>query len=509
MTMAKGQIISGGYGKILIRQKSKEQIELGELLISETKDYKILLQVYDLVFGSQISQQNLELISGINLEEQSDFRFMDPELRNYIIAIAKNLLTIKENKGVLNKTLPAFFSEVREVEKKDLVFIEKPKTPLYFGKLRSGSKTLDVDIFLNGENVFSHHILVAGTTGRGKSVLMSNLLWDCVDKEYCGILVLDPHDEYFGKTKLGLKDHPERRKVIYYSPKNVPPGQRTLKINLQNIRPSHFNGVMQWSDPQNEALNAYYRKYGSTWIEAILLEKGLDIAFNEATVNVVKRRLLSSLDLQLNGNDIICRGVFDITAGTLTIADIVGELESGSVVIVDTSGFDSNVEILIGSLVTSEIFRKYKKYKIDGTLKDRPVISIILEEAPRVLGKDVLERGPNIFSTIAREGRKFKIGLTAITQLPSLIPKSILANMNTKIILGVEMKSERLAIIESASQDLSDDDRNIASLDIGEAIITSNFARFAIPIKVPLFEDVAKKGYQSTIKTDFGRVGTK
>ena len=123
----------------------------------------------------------------------------------------------------------------------------------------------------------------------------------------------------------------------------------------------------------------------------------------------------------------------------------------------------------------------------------KPVISILLEEAPRVLGKEVLEKGPNIFSTIAREGRKFKIGLTAITQLPSLIPRQILANMNTKIILGIEMQPERQAIIESASQDLSSDSRSIAALDKGEAIITSNFTRFALPVKIPLFETYAKK----------------
>jgi DNA helicase HerA-like ATPase len=126
-------------------------------------------------------------------------------------------------------------------------------------------------------------------------------------------------------------------------------------------------------------------------------------------------------------------------------------------------------------------------------LGDKPVISVVLEEAPRVLGKEVLESGPNVFSTIAREGRKFKVGLTAITQLPSLIPREILANMNTKIVLGIEMKPERQAIIESASQDLSQDDRNIASLDKGEAIVTSNFMRFAMPIKIPLFEEYISK----------------
>ena len=62
------------------------------------------------------------------------------------------------------------------------------------------------------------------------------------------------------------------------------------------------------------------------------------------------------------------------------------------------------------------------------------------------------------------------------------------------------------AIIESASQDLSEDDRNIASLDIGEAIITSNFARFATPIKIPFFEEFAKENKKEEVKKDFGGI---
>ena len=136
----------------------------------------------------------------------------------------------------------------------------------------------------------------------------------------------------------------------------------------------------------------------------------------------------------------------------------------------------------------------------------KPVISILLEEAARVLGKETLERGSNVFGSIAREGRKFKVGLIAITQLPSLIPRDILANMNTKIILGVEMKPERQALIESAAQDLSSDDRQIASLDKGEAIVTSNFARFATPIYVPLFSDIVKEEKPLLKKMSFGGI---
>ena len=139
------------------------------------------------------------------------------------------------------------------------------------------------------------------------------------------------------------------------------------------------------------------------------------------------------------------------------------------------------------------VVNKYKYYKMGGSLNEKPVISVVLEEAPRVLGKDALERGNNIFSTIAREGRKFKVGLIAITQLPSLIPKDVLANLNTKVILGIEMKLERQAIIEGAAQDLSEDSRTIASLDKGEAIITSTFSSFAVPIKIPDFNETIKQ----------------
>jgi len=505
--MTKALIISGEFGKIVARQKSAADVGIGELLVSESNTGKIILEVIDLVFGSQISQQNLELMSGIRLEHDmdQDLDFLDEELRAYGLLILKPILFVGPDGARLCKTLPKFFSEVRELVKEDLKFLVRPEDSLMFGKLRSGSKTLDVDICLNGRDVFSHHVLVSGTTGRGKSVLMSNLLWETVDKDYCGILVLDPHDEYYGRDKFGLKDHPRQDNVVYYTHNAVPVGCKTLKINLSTIRPEHFAGAIGFSDAQKQALTAYHRRYGTSWVEALVLEKPLEVSFHEATLGVVKRRILSVLDLEFNGQQLFSNGVFTLNAGEAIVSDICRELESGKLVVVDTSSFTGAVEILIGSLITTEMFNKYRKYKVAGVLGLKPVISIVLEEAPRVLGKEVLEQGPNIFSTIAREGRKFKIGLTAITQLPSLIPRQILANMNTKIIMGIEMSSERQAIIDSASQDLSSAGRAIASLDKGEAIITSNFSKFAVPVKIPMFGAEQKKVERD--KLAFGGVG--
>lgn len=56
------------------------------------------------------------------------------------------------------------------------------------------------------------------------------MLWNLVD-ENVGILVLDPHDEYYGRGNTkGLKDHPRHEEVLYYSP-NPPRGGLELKIN--------------------------------------------------------------------------------------------------------------------------------------------------------------------------------------------------------------------------------------------------------------------------------------
>ena len=341
------------------------------------------------------------------------------------------------------------------------------------------------------------------------SNLMSCILWGILDKDYAGMLVLDPHDEYYGRNGLGLKDHPAVGKVSYYTPVKPPAGAQTLKINLTKLKPEHFHGAIMLTDPQRQCLQVYHKKFGANWILSLLKEEKIEhVHFHEDTIAVVKRKLISLLGLDFDQGQFSCQGIFDTVAGENTIADICRDLERGNIVVVDTSYFSGAVEILIGSLITNEIFERYKYYKRIGQLDDKPVVSIVLEEALRVLGKNVLEQGSNVFDTIAREGRKFKVGLIAITQLPSEIPKPILANMNTKIILGIEMGSERQAVIESSPQDLSQDNRNIASLDIGEALVTSIFTKFAVPVKVPLFKELVR---QSIVKnkdeTEMGYVG--
>ncbi|MFB5632956.1 MAG: ATP-binding protein [Nitrosopumilus sp.] len=507
-----GQVVGGSFGDIVIRQKAGTNLEIGDLMVSEENGSFLILQVFSLEFGSQIQDKMQQMMSGVNLEQGVvDAQFYEPDFVNYVLARIKPLARVyKENNDVkIPKSLPSFFNKLRLITKEDLKFLQKEKDSVFVGYIRSGSKIIkEAEVWLPAEDVFSHHMLIPATTGRGKSNLVKTILWSVLDTNKVGALVLDAHDEYFGRTGIGLKLHPRAKdNLMYYTPSNPPVGANRLTINLQSIRPEHFEGIVDFSDPQFQAIRMAFRQHRKNWIRELMLTDAVDAGmennsqsrgeFAAATMMVVQRklRLLLSLEKDEEGVVFSRHEVFDSTTkGLTTVDDIVKDIEQGKVVVLDTSRLGDEAELLVGNIIASKLLEKYKDAKASGELDRKPVATIVIEEAPRVIGVDVLTtRNDNIYSTIAKEGRKFKVGLTAITQLSSVIPKTILANMNTKIILGNEMKQEREAIIASASQDLSEDDKNIASLDKGEAIITSIFVPFAMPIKIPLFEDIVKE----------------
>ncbi|MBI2085474.1 MAG: ATP-binding protein [Candidatus Aenigmarchaeota archaeon] len=490
------QIINGSQGEIILREKSTQPVELGEILIAEDDENKILLQVYDLQYGSQLDSVRIELASGLNIEENwKGLQFIDPELRNYVLLKAKALAQLKkiDNKIIVPKRMPKHFSMVRRFSDKDEEFIAKHDNPLFLGNLRSGSKDLGIKVNINGPEALAHHMLIAATTGRGKSNFLKVMLWDAIDKNYCGILVLDPHDEYYSVLE---KNPASRGNLFYYTNKKGVAGSYSLRIDVKTIKPDDVTGVINFTDAQEQAIIKYWKSFGDNWLVEMVKDKqGIfeKEGVHPGSLMVVQRKIHTQLGLQSKEGNIACdNDIFDVSSGEKTIEDICRFLSAGKKVVIDTSMLMDEAELLVGSIIANRILETHKSKKAGNKLDESPVISIAIEEAPRVLAENKIDKSNNIYATIAREGRKFKVGLIAITQLSSVIPKEIMANMNTKVIFGNELAAEREAIISSASQDLSKDGKNIASLNKGEAIISSIFTNFATPVKVPLIEDIIK-----------------
>ena len=271
-----GQVISGDVAGILIREKNVgKNIELGDLLIIDEDDNNsVLLKVFDLSFGSQISPSNMELAAGLSLEGMGDeIGFYESNLRNYTLANAKAIIKITKEGIKIPKVLPKFFSKIRYATKEDLQFIsEPPEDPVYLGNIRSGSKVLDdVPVYLNGTDFFTHHVLIPATTGRGKSNLVKTMLWSVLKLGKFGVLVLDAHDEYYGRHELGLKDHPNAKEKLRYYSSDAPVGSNTLLINIRTIAPEHFEGIVNFTEAQKQAIWLFSNTFRERWIERIVL----------------------------------------------------------------------------------------------------------------------------------------------------------------------------------------------------------------------------------------------
>src|SRR5439155_13639176 len=114
-----------------------------------------------------------------------------------------------------------------------------------------------------------------------------------------------------------------------------------------------------------------------------------------------------------------------------------------------------------------------------------------LEEAQRVRPK-VKRAEEDVAPRVAREGRKFKVGLCAVSQQPKLIDDELLSQFNTFFILGLADEKDRNILRGSSKQDISDLGPEIQTLMPGEAIVTNLEAPFALPAQVFLYEEYLK-----------------
>lgn len=491
-----GRVIWARTGDVVIREAEDADLEVGTLLAWEGRDRKFLLQVLAQEHGSQSDRRMHELVAGMHMQPAPpQTESLELGFPSYLLAHAKPLAVV-ERDGLPRKPkrIPHTSGPVRRATAEDLAFMPGPGPGrVFLGPIRSGSDVIGgTGLYVDATKMFSHHVLVPATTGRGKSNLIKCMMHGLLGAGTVGALVLDAHGEYY----QGLSAHPEAasRLVCYTGSPARKPGQVQLRVNVRTVNPKHFKGVVEFTEAQERMMWDLWGEHREEWIIHLLdEEKDGDVPERQRTTRMVLRqKVRGSLGMKTGGT--FCTD----TAGGNAIREMARHVSEGRVVVLDTSGLASSVELMIGSMAAGRILWECQQASDRGELDGRPAATIIMEEVPRLLAGG-LDDG-NAFAVIAREGRKFKVGLTVITQLSSIIPREIMANLGTKIILGNEMRAERDAVVGSAAQDLSGDYDAIASLEVGEAIVSSVFVPFAVPIKVPRFEDLARPRPKARIK---------
>jgi hypothetical protein len=172
---------------------------------------------------------------------------------------------------------------------------------------------------------------------------------------------------------------------------------------------------------------------------------------------------------------------------------ILGELAEGKVVLVDVSGLGSTEEVLVASYLTRRVLEKWQAAFLEGPERQNrlPVVAVALEEAQRVLSQNKV-RETNVFPRVAREGRKFGVGLLAVSQQPKLLDDELLSQFNTFFVLGLADEKDRNILRSSAKQDLSALGPEIQTLMPGECLVVNLAAPFAVPASVYLYDEAVK-----------------
>jgi len=329
----------------------------------------------------------------------------------------------------------------------------------------------------------------------------------------------------------------------YLTAKDIADGNGMAKIRLSraDIIPQDIISITEFSEQQGQFANLMYSFFGEAWISRILSgdigDSHAVSSYMEATKSAVERRLSF---LRVGASKVVtaCDPEIGYEYDSM-LQELVCALEKGRIITVDTTlmsemeqfllttvlarvmfslrkalksargtadslkheislafgvdfengnyGSKSLVDALLDALEQGEL--PYLKNGVPVTIEQLPHINFVIEEAPSVLNPEKIRFG-SVFRDISRQGRKFQIGLTIVSQQVTAIDEGILTQMNTEITMALGNETERREAIRNASADLYGFEKELQVMGKGQAMLTASYRDVPLPVQAPLFEDM-------------------
>lgn len=175
-----------------------------------------------------------------------------------------------------------------------------------------------------------------------------------------------------------------------------------------------------------------------------------------------------------------------------TLADVltqfVGEVENHNgqnLRIIDISGLPNEVSGPLTALISRLLFQ-YKVWQIPNERKIDPIL-LVCEEAHRYVpnhGEAQYKDAQESIRRIAKEGRKYGLGLMLVSQRPSDVESTVLSQCNTWIVLRLTNSSDQEHVARFLPDTLAGLTRILSSLTRREAIFVGEAAALPARIKI-------------------------
>lgn len=141
--------------------------------------------------------------------------------------------------------------------------------------------------------------------------------------------------------------------------------------------------------------------------------------------------------------------------------------------VLDFNGVPSEAADLAIGVILNLLFEVSLRCEFGGPGIGRPSpVLIVLEEAHRYLGDNASTLTRESANRIAREGRKYGVGILMVTQRPTELPKTALAQCGTLIALRLSSSDDQSTIRSALPDTVAGLAAVLPSLRTGEAIIS-------------------------------------
>jgi hypothetical protein len=403
-------------------------------------------------------------------------------------------------------------------------------------KLSLGTYTLDdrAEAYLNGNRFFQRHAVVVGSTGSGKSWTTARLLEQVANLANCNALVFDIHGEYkplaapgFRHLKIaGPADIDQGRGLddgVVYLPYWLLGYEALLSMFIDHSDQSAANQAMVMSRAIVTAKRAYLTAGGRQdildnftvdspvpfEIDAVLGElDGLNTQmvagaksekqgdFFGKLSRLIQRLENKRTDRRLGflfggGAETLEFGWLDKLVAILLSGTKDQKDARGGVKIIDFSEVPSDILPLIVSLVAKLAFSVQQW----TTSAQRHPIALFCDEAHLYIperqgagtGSDV---SIEIFERIAKEGRKYGVGLVVISQRPSEVNRTVLSQCNNLVAMRLTNGEDQNVVRRLLPDSLGGFGELLPILDTGEALVVGDASLLPSRIRVakPTYE---------------------
>lgn len=362
------------------------------------------------------------------------------------------------------------------------------KTSAFIGTLATRES---IKVYVSINEMISKHVAVLAMTGSGKSYTVGVLIEELLKKKG-SVVVFDPHGEYKNIKMDGVTTTVYKIRDIRDSAKEEDAKEEKIKISVPSLTATDFSNLIpDLTDPQRDLLDEVldsiskiYEKYDLEIIGNILSRlyntktKKDETELPQEVAEIAKKVSLSTIGALMRRIKRLEKINIFFSEGT-RIEDIA---KKRNLTVIDISDVDERVSEIIVTATCREIFEARKR----NSESKIPPTFLIIEEAHNFAPKNVDRVIPSlmILRKIAREGRKFGVGLCIVSQRPNKLDSDILSQCNTQIIMKIVNPSDQNYIRESVESVTEDIVRDLPSLSRGEAIISGTAVRLPVTVKI-------------------------